>query len=360
MNRKTSIVILTYNHLEDTIACIESIYKYTEKGTYEIIIVDNASTDETRTWLKEQKNIKVIYNDQNMGFPKGCNQGIEIADSENDILLLNNDTVVTENWLKNLKICLYSDSKIGAVGSVCNHDENKQGVDFTYQDMEQMQILARKNNISDPNRWEEKVFLIGFCLLIKREVIEKLEVLDEGYTPGYIEDNDFSLRILTLGYRLFLCHDSFIHHHLGTSFRKNLDEFYKILNKNRVYFKQKWYFETPEFDALKSASFPLLGNPKKVLELNTGIGVTQLALKYHDKNVEIEGVEPDIYKRQIASLHSKVYPNLKEVKKQYDTILIGDLLEKVKDPSFFLEKIKNYLTEDGVLIGEIHNLASIK
>ena len=221
MKRKTSIIILTYNNLDYTKDCIDSILKFTKKGTYEIIVVDNLSTDGTREWLKKQKNLKVILNNKNLGFPKGCNQGIEIANSHNDILLLNNDTIVTENWLENLKICLYSDTSIGAVGAVSNHDENLQGCNFTYEDFDTMQLLAKQNNISNPKRWEQKIFLIGFCLLIKREVINQIKELDENYSPGYIEDNDLSLRITELGYKLMLCHDCFIHHYLGSSFRKD-------------------------------------------------------------------------------------------------------------------------------------------
>ena len=213
---KTSIIILTYNNLKYTKECLESIQKYTEDGSYELIIVDNHSTDQTVDWLKKQKDLKVIYNKENVGFPKGCNQGIAIADPYNDILLLNNDTIVTTNWLKNLQTCLYSDPTIGAVGPTCNQNENLQGAKFTYETFPEMQEKALRNNISDPNRWEEKVFLIGFCLLIKREVINKIKTLDEAYTPGYIEDNDLCLRILNENYRLMLCHDVFIHHYLGT------------------------------------------------------------------------------------------------------------------------------------------------
>ena len=99
----TSIIILTYNNLNYTKECLDSIKKYTKEGTYEIIIVDNNSTDGTVEYLKSQPDLKVIYNKENMGFPKGCNQGISLASNSNDILLLNNDTIVTNNWLDNLK-----------------------------------------------------------------------------------------------------------------------------------------------------------------------------------------------------------------------------------------------------------------
>ncbi len=359
--RKTSIIILTYNNLNYTKKCIESIKKYTKNKDYEIIVIDNNSTDNTKDYLKELKNIKVIYNKENLGFPKGCNQGIQIADKENDILLLNNDTIVTTNWLDNLKIALYSSDKIGATGSVCNKDENRQGIDFKYDGLEEMQKLAKENNISNPDKWEEKIFLIGFCILIKREVIDKLKELDENYSPGYIEDNDLSLRIIKLGYKLILCHDSFIHHYLGTAFRKDLNSFYKILYKNRDYFYNKWHFNTFSFDDIKSASYPLIESPKRILELNCGIGVTILSLKYKFKNIEIEGIEEDKYKREISKNITNIYEKLEQAKNNYyDYILIGDNLEQEKDIKLFLKEITKHLTKDGYLIGEFTNYSNIK
>ena len=365
MERKTSIIILTYNNLEYTKKCLESILKYTKKdtkeGTYEIIIVDNNSTDGTKEWLENYEDkYKIIFNEENLGFPKGVNQALKFAEGNNDILLLNNDTIVTSNWLDNLKICLNSDSLIGAVGAVSNNDENRQGVDFTYNSLEEMQELALKNNISNKDKWEEKNFLIGYCLLIKREVMDELGFLDEAYTPGYIEDNDLSLRILSLGYKLILCHDSFIHHYLGTSFRKNLNEFYPILNKNREYFKNKWGFETFLFDEVKSASIPLLTNPHKILEINSGIGTTILNLKYNYKNIEIEGIESNPNKRFFAKMFGSIYQSLDEVNNTYDCVLIGDTLKSVNDPLEFLKKISDYLSPDGYLIGEIPNGNNIK
>ena len=226
----TSIIILTYNNLEFTKACIESIKKYTEPDTYEIIVVDNNSEDDTVSYLKELKDITLICNEKNEGFPKGCNIGIAHAQKENDILLLNNDTIVTTNWLKNLKIALYSSDNVGAVGAISNHQENLQGCDFTYEDFESMQKKAKENNQSNKEKWEEKVCLIGYCMLIKRTVFNLIGALNEGYSPGYIEDNDLSLNIIEKGYKLLLCHDAFIHHYLGTEFRRDTEKFNQLIN----------------------------------------------------------------------------------------------------------------------------------
>lgn len=360
MNSKTSIIILTYNNLDKTKDCIESIRKYTDKDSYEIIVVDNNSTDDTKLFLEEQDDIKVIFNESNVGFPMGCNIGIANAEETYDILLLNNDTIVTKNWLSNLKKCLYSDEKIGAVGAVSNNRANLQGVDFTYNNFDEMQNLASKNNISDVKKWEEKVCLIGYCLLIKREVMDQLNGLDEGYTPGYIEDNDLSLNIIKLGYRLMLCHDSFIHHYLGTSFRKDEDKFNKIILKNRDYFEKKWNFNVFTFDSTKNNSIFLADSPNDVLDYNCGIGTSLLRIKYLFPNAKIIGLEKDVFKREIAEHFGTIVKDLDELNQKFDTIFIGNALETEEKPLYFIHKLKKYLKEDGVIIGEISNIASLK
>lgn len=361
MKRNVSIIILTYNQLECTKACIESIRQYTNPNCYELIIVDNASTDGTPAWLKEQKNIIYQLNSKNEGFPKGCNIGISLANPENHILLLNNDTIVTTNWLENLQNALESDEKIGAVGAMSNHNDNRQGAPFTYTSVEEMQKLAKQNNIkTNEKELEDKVFLIGFCLLIKNEVMHQIGTLDEGYSPGYIEDNDLSLRILKLGYRLVLCHNVFIHHELGTSFRKDWTKFYRILNKNRKYFYQKWKFSAFAFDEGKNYSMPLITDAKKVLEISSGIGVTALMLRYQLKDVNVVGVEKDANKRKICELLIPTVSKLDDVKEDdFDLILIGDALENVKNPKRYLKKISKKLKSGGKIIGEIQNVASI-
>ena len=157
-----------------------------------------------------------------------------------------------------------------------------------------------------------------------------------------------------------LCHDCFIHHYLGTEFRKDLTKFYKVLNKNRNYFEQKWGFSSFEFDELKSASIQLLESPTKILELNCGIGITALKIKNNFKNVHIDGIEFNKYKYEIAKRFATIYQNTSNIKDtDYDYILIGNILEKIKNPKEFLKDIKKYLKDGGFVIGEISNIASI-
>ncbi|MCX7694219.1 MAG: glycosyltransferase family 2 protein, partial [Caloramator sp.] len=243
MYPNTSIIILTYNNLDYTKLCIESIRKFTSKNTYEIIVVDNNSTDGTAEWLKNQQDLKIILNSENMGFPKGCNQGIKIAQKNNDILLLNNDVIVTPNWLDNLRKCLYSNEVIGAVGAVTNSCSNYQMISVNYKNLNEMIEFAQNYNISDKDKWEERLRLVGYCMLVKREVIDKIGLLDEIFTPGNFEDDDYSFRIRKAGYRLYLCKDTFVHHFGSASFRKNSDKYEKLLIDNRNKFINKWGFD---------------------------------------------------------------------------------------------------------------------
>ena len=89
---KVSIVILTYNLKDMNMQCIGSIRDTCDPSSYELVVVDNASTDGTLEWRREQKDMTLVSNQENKGFPAGCNQGIKAAEPENDILLLNNDT----------------------------------------------------------------------------------------------------------------------------------------------------------------------------------------------------------------------------------------------------------------------------
>ena len=215
---KTSIIILTYNKFEHSQECIESVRKFTRPDSYEIIVVDNNSTDGTVGWLKQQNDIKTVFNAENKGFPAGCNQGIRIADGD-DILLLNNDTIVTHNWLDNLSACLHSADDIGAVGPVTNFANYYQKIDCNYRSTEEMHEFARKFNVPDSARWEPRIKLIGFCMLIRKSVIDQVGLLDERFSPGHFEDDDYSTRMRREGYRLFLCQDTFIHHYGSASFR---------------------------------------------------------------------------------------------------------------------------------------------
>ncbi|BBK75633.1 glycosyltransferase [Clostridium butyricum] len=295
-----SIVILTYNQLEYTKVCIDSIRKYNSADNCEIIIVDNYSTDGTVEWLKDQGDIKYILNNENRGFPAGCNQGIELSQKDNDIFLLNNDTVIMPNSIFNLRMGLYSDENIGATGAISNSVSYYQQISQQYEDFNGYMTFAMSNNITNNKAYDQRVKLVGFAMLIKRNVLDKVGLLDERFTPGNYEDDDLSLRIIVEGYKLLLCKDSYIHHFGSVSFRENADKYNKLLKINSKKFMDKWGNTSENIFGLRyelvdkiDKSRLNLNEQTKILDLGCGIGGTLIAIKELLPNAKLYGVEED-------------------------------------------------------------------
>ncbi|AJD33100.1 glycosyltransferase [Clostridium sporogenes] len=360
---KTSIVILTYNKLEYTKLCIDSIRKYTKSGTYEIIVVDNNSTDDTKEWLKEQNDIKLILNNENLGFPGGCNVGIKIAQKDNDILLLNNDTVVTPRWLENLKKCLYSDEYVGAVGAVTNNCANYQAIKTEYESIDEMIAFANKYNISDLSKWEQKVRLIGFCMLIKRVAIDKIGLLDEKFFPGNFEDDDLGYRIQSEGYKLMLCNDTFIHHFGSISFKENPEKFNKSLAENSKKFMNKWGFDSEKNSFVNFNIIKKIDKVKtniNVLHIGCGTGALLYKIKHVFKDAKLYGVDS-------SEITTKILRNFVNVKVSsiddelyypedfFDYIIVTNSIEDSKAPRIALKKLLEFLKETGKIIVTIKN-----
>jgi GT2 family glycosyltransferase len=235
----TSIVIPTYNQLSLVKQCINSIMENTDLS-YEIIVVDNASTDGTAAYLQElggQVRFRVLPN--NRGFAGAINVGMMMSKGKT-IVLLNNDTLVTEKWLDNLLACLNSDDGIGMVGPMTNYISGEQKIDVPYSNIVDMPQFARQFNRSDPSRWRRTDRLTGFCLLFRRELFEGIGYFDEGFEIGNFEDDDYNIRVRLLGKSLVMAQDTFIHHFGSVSMKALGDRFQEVNDRNQQYFMEKW------------------------------------------------------------------------------------------------------------------------
>lgn len=361
---KTSIVILTYNQLSYTKLCIESIRTFTDPKTYELIVVDNASNDGTQEWLRQQKDIKTLYNECNVGFPKGCNQGIEVASGEN-ILLLNNDVVVTSNWLVQLVKALYSAESVGAVSCVTNNCSNGQQISINYNNMQEMQNFSKDYNFPDPNKWEERLKLVGFCMLIKRQVIREVGNLDDRFSPGNFEDDDLSLRIRLAGYKLLVCTDTFIHHFGGASFKKD-PKYAQLLRKNQKKFTKKWGFDPAYSQNVRIEIIDLIQESPttdlNVLEVGCACGGTLLGIKNRYKNSHLYGIELNESSGKVASIIADVQDinietdELTYPESFFDFIIFADVLEHMYNPWQALQNMKKHLKSTGKILISLPNI----
>ncbi|MDF2721382.1 MAG: glycosyl transferase family 2 [Paenibacillus sp.] len=241
----TSIVIPSLNQQTYLADCIESIRKYTPEP-HEIIVIDNGSTDGTADYLRSLPRGTVRYKicESNLGFAGGVNQGLMMARGST-IMFLNNDTIVTERWLANLLTCLHSTDRFGLVGPVTNYISGEQLIETKYESTEEMHRFAATFNQSDPGKWTVTGRLTGFCVLMKRELFQRLGYLDEGFEVGNCEDDDYGYRNRLLGLDLVIAKDTFIHH-VGSTTIKTLtpSQFEEMYARNLAFYSGKWG-ETP-------------------------------------------------------------------------------------------------------------------
>lgn len=241
MKDLTSMIILTWNALDYTKMCLDSLNDYTPEN-HEIIVVDNGSHDGTVAFLKEQPHLHCIYNKKNRGFAGGVNQGLRKARGRY-ILLLNNDTILTRYWLRNLLACLASGSQVGLVGPRSNLVGGEQGKmgKLPFTNLEDMQIFARTfNEKSNPKAWFPLESLSGFCLLMKREVYEAVGSLDERFQLGTREDRDYCIRARKKGFQLLCAGDTFVYHFGHRTFQSNRINPTAIHRENMEKFVEKW------------------------------------------------------------------------------------------------------------------------
>ncbi|WP_333804622.1 glycosyltransferase [Sulfurospirillum sp.] len=251
----TSIVVLTYNQLEDcTKSCIKSIYEYTDKEQFELIIVDNDSQDGTKEYLKsiESKypNIKVLLNDINKGYAGGNNDGIKASNGEY-VILLNNDTLVSEGWLERLLRPFHDDCKVGLVGPISNSVGNEQRVNLDGLTEKNYNEISKRYTTLNHNVVCETQRLGFFCVAIKRNVIDTIGLLDEQFGIGMFEDDDYCLRSIQAGFKNVFVEGCFIYHKGSVSFKKLATEKYQALfQKNKAYFLSKHHVDWSYSDLL--------------------------------------------------------------------------------------------------------------
>lgn len=241
---RVSVVVLTYNNLDFTDACLFSVEAYSDYPNLEVIVVDNASTDGTREYLREWvtkgPDRKIILNDENRGFAAGNNQGLEAATGEY-LVILNNDTYVTPGWVRTLAAHLRRDPSLGIVGPVTNNIGNEARIDIAYADMVEMIERAGRYTRAHAGRLLPLPLVAFFCVMLKRTVFERIGGLDERFGLGFFEDDDYCRRVAESGMRVACAEDVFVHHHLSASFNQlQLEKRQELFERNKALYEQKW------------------------------------------------------------------------------------------------------------------------
>jgi len=287
-----SIVIPVYNQLDYTRKCLDSIRQFTFVP-YEIIIVNDASTDGTEEYLRSQKDLIVKANTENLGYPNSCNIGIQ-SSSGKYVVLLNNDTIVTRNWLENLLEVFKLHPKVGLVGPVSNNISGFQiEKEAKYSTINSMHQFAEQINIKRKYAWMLAPRIAFVCAVISREVINTIGGLDERFAPGNFEDDDYCLRVQLAGFKTVIATDVLIHHYGSKSFKSNsVIKYEERLKKNLNIFKEKWGAD-PEEIWLQQKTF------NRHLNLFISIDKNLFLRNYNDAQILIGNKE---YNRALEKL----------------------------------------------------------
>lgn len=227
---RCDIIIPIWNQLDITRSCIDHIIENT-RYPYRLILIDNASDLETKKYLdslerNKQIEMAVIRNEENLGFVKAVNQGLSISKAPY-VCVLNNDTCPAPGWLERMIDFAKQHEDVGLINPQCDgHGDRPIDV--------YAGILKK-----DKGKYMEMNQCQGFCMLVKRELIDKIGGLDESFGIGGFDDTDFSMRAHMKGYRCVSIKDAYVYHHLHVSFNKSGDR-EKWVKKNRSIYYEKW------------------------------------------------------------------------------------------------------------------------
>jgi len=237
--KKVSIVVVNWNGKEHLKYCLPSLKKINYPN-YEVIVVDNGSTDGSQAYVKRYHFwVKLIENQKNLGYVGGNNVGIEQSDGDY-ILVLNNDTKVTPEFLKIMVEDMEKDEKIGCLGPKILCLYNKTTLDVAGSFFTDTGFLYHYGYLQDAslpmyNKKREFFCVKGACLLLRKSLVDKIGAFDEDYF-NFFEETDLCHRIWLSGYKVIYEPKAIIYHYGAGTASKEISEAGRIFwaLKNRI------------------------------------------------------------------------------------------------------------------------------
>ncbi len=274
---QVSIIIPVYNKFIYTFNCLKSLQKQLSNSiSYEIIVVDDNSNDETQEYLSYSSTINCVLNEQNLGFIRSCNRGAARAKGE-FLYFLNNDTQVLPGCLENLVEAIAQDNQVGAVGSKLIYADGRlqEAGGIIWRDANGWNY-GRLQSPKEPeyNYLRQVDYCSAASLLVKKELFQKLGGFSEEFLPAYYEDTDLCFAIRQLGYKVLYQPKSQLIHYEGISSGTSLESGVKSYQKvNRYKFLLKWQEQlqahlTPEPENAELAARRLQGK-KTILVIDS-------------------------------------------------------------------------------------------
>jgi len=238
-----SIIVPVYNRVALTLQCLDAVRRNTD-GLYEVIVVDNGSTDGTAEALRAIPNLRVVAHRQNLAFAGGSNSGAAAARAS-FLLFLNNDTIPAVDWLSAMRRCIDEDSSVAVVGSrlvfpdtgeiqhagIALYEDRLPYHPFKFSSADDRRVAA--------DRYVDAV--TGACLLTRKDIFDRCGGFDVRYVNGY-EDVDFCLRVRKRGYRILYCASSVLVHYESQTRNAVVPD---RESENRRLFVERWKANIP-------------------------------------------------------------------------------------------------------------------
>lgn len=259
-----SLLLLNWNGRPLLEMCLPPLMKL-DYPNYEVVLVDNASTDDSLPFTRERfPEVKIIANKDNLGFSSGMNAALRQIQSD-VVVLLNNDVVVRRQWLKALIRPLVVDDTIGITGCKLLYPDEQTiqhaGARLSYPLAYTHHHHYQETDTGQDNEVREVEYVTGAAMAIAGRVLDDVGLLDESFSPFYYEEVDFCYRARAAGYRTVYVPQAVAIHHESTSMRQINTPHLQIFHKSRLRFVLKHYTRQQFFEDFLPAEAEQLKNP---------------------------------------------------------------------------------------------------
>ncbi len=362
-----SVILLAYNNLDNTTKpCLDSLFTASVQTDFHIVLVDNASQDDTRDYLAsidgQHDNLTIILNDSNLGYSGGNNVGIKAHEAEYYVLL-NSDTVVTDGWLDRIQTFFEEHQDTGLAGPVTNCAGNEQTLCLDATEMTEAIRQGLDWCANNKGRYFFTDCLSFFCVAIRQEVFDSIGLLDESYGIGMFEDEDFCVRAEKSGFKLACLEDVFIYHKGSYSFDRIGDKLHDLFFSNLEKFQKTHAIAwKPRLNPARLAG--LLS--KDIMESNPEVFHTdriqnklRLLERTEDKTLESYRIwlDANLKSKQLEELEQLRRDQVQRLERDYDSKQqeVVNLWDKVHELQSWTEELTLQLNTANKNLHEIYS-----